>query len=70
LYDPEIQAAIAKLKKGSPAVLNAKLDPEIARLPGVFTTAEQWKQQINIDAKLRAEKTAEWRKWFAENIMN
>jgi putative spermidine/putrescine transport system substrate-binding protein len=70
LYDPEIQAEIAKLKKGSPAVLNAKLDPEIAKLPGVFTTAAQWKQQINIDAKLRAEKTAEWRKWFAENIMN
>jgi putative spermidine/putrescine transport system substrate-binding protein len=70
LYDPQIQAEIAKLKKGSPAVLNAKLDPEIAKLPGVFTTAEQWKQQINIDAKLRAEKTAEWRKWFAENIMN
>ena len=70
LYDPEIQAEIAKLKKGSPAVLNAKVDPEIAKLPGVFTTAAQWKQQINIDPKLRAEKTAEWRKWFAENIMN
>ena len=70
LYDPEIQAEIAKLKKGSPAVLNAKLDPEIAKLPGVFTTAAQWDKQINIDAKLRAEKTAEWRKWFAENIMN
>ncbi len=70
LYDPEIQAQIAKLKKGSPAVLNAKLDPEIAKLPGVFTTAAQWKKQINIDSKLRAEKTAEWRKWFAENIMN
>jgi putative spermidine/putrescine transport system substrate-binding protein len=70
LYDPEIQAEIAKIKKGSPAVLNAKIDPEIAKLPGVFTTAAQWKQQINIDAKMRAEKTAEWRKWFAENIMN
>ena len=44
LYDPVIQAEIAKLKKGSPAVLNAKLDPEIAKLPGVFTTAQQWKQ--------------------------
>jgi len=70
LYDPEIQAEISKQKKGSPAVLNAKLDPEIAKLPGVFTSAEQWKQQINIDAKLRASKTAEWRKWFAEIIMN
>jgi putative spermidine/putrescine transport system substrate-binding protein len=70
LYDPEIQAEIAKLKKGSPAVLNAKLDPEVAKLPGVFSTAAQWKEQINIDPKLRAEKTAEWRKWFTETIMN
>jgi putative spermidine/putrescine transport system substrate-binding protein len=70
LYDPEIQAEIAQTKKGSPVVLNARLDPESAKLPGVFTTAAQWKKQINIDAKLRAEKTAEWRKWFAENIMN
>lgn len=70
LYDPEVQAEIAKQKKGSPAVLNAKLDPDIAELPGVFNTAAQWKKQINIDPKLRAEKTAEWRKWFAENIMN
>lgn len=70
LYDPVVQAEIAKLKKGSPAILNAKLDPDIAKLPGVFSTAEQWKKQINIDPKLRAEKTAEWRKWFAENIMN
>ena len=48
-----------------------KIDPETAKLPGVFTTADQWKKQaIVIDHKLRAEKTAEWRKWFAENIMN
>lgn len=70
LFDPDVQAAIAKQKKGSPVVLNAKLDPELAKLPGVFTTAEQWKKQINVDAKIRAEKTAEWRKWFSENIMN
>jgi putative spermidine/putrescine transport system substrate-binding protein len=37
----------------------------------VFSTPEQWKSQaIIIDHKLRAAKTAEWRKWFAENIMN
>lgn len=70
LLDPEIQAQIAKQKKGSPAVLNAKLDPAIAKLPGVFTTAEQWKHQIVIDSKLRAEYTATWRKWFTENIIN
>jgi putative spermidine/putrescine transport system substrate-binding protein len=69
--DPQVQAAIAKFKKGSPVVVDAKVDPEIAKLPGVFTSPDQWnKQAIVIDHKLRAEKTAEWRKWFAENIMN
>src|ERR1700704_2251219 len=71
LPDPAIQSQIATLKKGSPVVLNAKLDPAVAKLPGVFTTADQWnKEAIIIDHKLRAEKTAEWRKWFAETIMN
>jgi putative spermidine/putrescine transport system substrate-binding protein len=70
LYDPEIQAKIAQQKKGSPVVLNAKLDPELAKLPGVFTSAADWKRQIIIDPKLRAEKLPEWRKWFSENIMN
>ena len=69
--DPQVQAEVAKFKKGSPVVLDAKLDPAIAKLPGVFTSVDQWnKQAIVIDHKLRAEKTAEWRKWFAENIMN
>lgn len=68
--DPEVQAKIAEIKKGSPVVTNAKVSPEIAALPGVFTTAEQWKTQaLIIDPKIRAEKTAEWRKWFAENII-
>lgn len=67
--DPAVQGEIAKLKKGSPTVTNAKVDPEIAKLPGVLTTADQWSKQIVIDPKLRAEKTAEWRKWFAENMM-
>jgi putative spermidine/putrescine transport system substrate-binding protein len=71
MLDPGIQAEVAKLKKGSPVVLDAKIDPAVAKLPGVFTTADQWKKQaIIIDHKLRAEKTAEWRKWFSENIMN
>jgi putative spermidine/putrescine transport system substrate-binding protein len=71
MLDPTVQAEVAKLKKGSPVVANARLDPEVAKLPGVFSTPEQWKTQaIVIDHKLRAEKTAEWRKWFAENIMN
>ena len=69
--DPQVQAEVAKFKKGSPVVLDAKVDADIAKLPGVFTTADQWnKQAIIIDHKLRAEKTAEWRKWFTENIIN
>jgi putative spermidine/putrescine transport system substrate-binding protein len=68
--DPAVQAQISELKKGSPVVDNAKLKPEIAALPGIFTTPEQWsKQTLVIDHKLRAQKTAEWRKWFAENMM-
>jgi len=71
VLDPEIQAQAAKIKGASPVVRNAKLDPDVAKLPGVFTSADQWKSQaIIIDHKLRAERTAEWRKWFAENIMN
>jgi putative spermidine/putrescine transport system substrate-binding protein len=70
LYDPDVQAQIAAQKKGSPVVTNAKLDPSLATLPGVFTSFAQWKQQIVIDPKLRAEKLPEWRKWFSENIMN
>jgi putative spermidine/putrescine transport system substrate-binding protein len=69
--DLQVQAEVATFKKGSPMVRDAKIDPAVAKLPGVFTTPEQWsKQAIIIDHKLRAEKTAEWRKWFAENIMN
>ena len=69
--DLQVQAEVAKFKKGSPVVLDAKIDPAVAKLPGVFTSVDQWnKQAIIIDHKLRAEKTPEWRKWFAENIMN
>jgi putative spermidine/putrescine transport system substrate-binding protein len=68
--DPQIQAAIAADKKGSPTVTNAVLDPAVAALPGVFTTPEQWRTQaLIIDHRLRAEKTNEWRRWFQENII-
>ncbi|OZI66795.1 ABC transporter substrate-binding protein [Bordetella genomosp. 11] len=68
---PEVQAKIVAYKKASPVVDNAKVSAEDAALPGVFTTKQQWDTQaIVIDDKLRAEKTAEWRKWFTENIMN
>ncbi len=67
----EAQSKIVASKKASPVVTNAKVSAEDAALPGVFTTAEQWeKQAIVIDHQLRAEKTAEWRKWFTEKIMH
>src|SRR5260370_28920154 len=52
----QVQAEVAKFKKGSPLVRDAKVDPAIAKLPGVFTTADHWnKQAIIIDHKLRAD---------------
>ena len=68
---PEVQSKIVASKKASPVVDNATVSAEDAALPGVFTTKAQWDTQaIVVDNKLRAEKTAEWRKWFTENIMN
>lgn len=67
---PEVQAKIVALQKASPVVDNAKVAPEDAALPGMLLTKDQWDHVIATDAKLRAEKTAEWRKWFTENIMN
>lgn len=68
--DPEVQAKIAEIKKGSPVVSNADLTEDLAALPGIFTTPEQWETQtIIIPHELRAEMTAEWRQWFSENMI-
>lgn len=68
--DPEIQAQITEIKKGSPVVSNAELSEELASLPGIFTTPEQWETEaLIIPHQLRAEKTAEWRQWFSENMI-
>ena len=67
---PEIQQQVAKIYHGSPTVTNAHIAPELAKLPGMLTTPEQWNATINTDPQLRAEKTAEWRQWFSENIMS
>ncbi|MFN3275650.1 MAG: PotD/PotF family extracellular solute-binding protein [Paracoccus sp. (in: a-proteobacteria)] len=69
--DPEVQAKIAEIKKGSPVVSNVELPDELASLPGIFTTPEQWETQtLIIPHQLRAEKTAEWRQWFSENMVS
>jgi putative spermidine/putrescine transport system substrate-binding protein len=68
---PEVQSKIVALKKASPIIDNATVSAEDAKLPGIFTTPDQWKKQaIVIDSKYRAEETAAWRKWFTENMMN
>lgn len=68
--DPEVQSQIAQIKKGSPVVSNAQLPEDIASLPGIFTTPEQWETQtLIIPHELRAEKTGEWRQWFSENMI-
>ncbi|MDB5376226.1 MAG: transporter substrate-binding protein [Rubritepida sp.] len=68
--DAGVQGAICVDKKGSPTVSNATVAPEVAALPGVFTTPDQWRTQaLIIDHRLRAEKTNEWRRWFQEHII-
>ncbi|WP_142848408.1 PotD/PotF family extracellular solute-binding protein [Telmatospirillum sp. J64-1] len=69
--DPEVQAEITKLKKLGPLNSKAVIDPELAALPGVFTSEEQIQEQaIVIDHKLRAEMLPVWKTWFTENLMN
>lgn len=67
--DPEVQAQIAEIKKGSPVVSNVELPEELAALPGIFTTPEEWAEQtLVIPDQLRAETIGEWRQWFSENM--
>jgi putative spermidine/putrescine transport system substrate-binding protein len=70
VLDPSIQTLIVNQVKMGPVSTQAKVDPAIAKLPGMFTTAQQWKEQaIIIDHKQRAELLGDWRKWFTENII-
>ncbi|MCQ0970489.1 ABC transporter substrate-binding protein [Paracoccus sp. TK19116] len=67
--DPEVQAQIAEIKKGSPVVSNVELPEELASLPGIFTTPEEWAEQtLVIPDEFRAETIGEWRQWFSENM--
>ncbi len=68
--DPAIQTLVANKQKMGPVSPLAKVDPAVAKLPGMFTTAKQWKDQaLVIDHKQRAELLGEWRKWFTENVI-
>ena len=68
--DPATQTLVANKQRMGPVSPQAKVDPAIAKLLGMFTTAQQWKEQaIVIDHKMRAELLGEWRKWFTENMI-
>ncbi|MSQ54626.1 MAG: extracellular solute-binding protein [Betaproteobacteria bacterium] len=70
LLDPATQTLIGNRVKMSPMSTQAKLEPDVVKLPGMFSSAAQWKTQaIVIDHKQRAELLGEWRKWFTENII-
>jgi len=67
--DADVNRRLAEFYKAGPMNRNAKLDPELAKLPGVFTTPEQWKTQaILIPDEVRAKLLPGWKAWFTENM--
>jgi len=69
--EPEMLAKLCNFHKCSPMSPDAKLDPEIAALPGIFTSAEQIeKEAIILDDKTYATLLPQWKVWFTENMMN
>lgn len=68
--EPEMLAKLCNFHKCSPMSPDAKLDPEIAALPGIFTSAEQIeKEAIILDDKTYATLLPQWKVWFTENMM-
>jgi putative spermidine/putrescine transport system substrate-binding protein len=68
-FRPDMQGAIAKAMQVGPMTSNAEVPKDIAALPGILTTEEQWKKTIVINPKLRAELLPEWRTWFTDNMV-
>ncbi|HLI11905.1 MAG TPA: ABC transporter substrate-binding protein [Alphaproteobacteria bacterium] len=69
--DPSVQQHLCELYKCSPMNMHAKLSPDLAKLPGIFTSPEQWKTEaIVVDDEVRAKDLPEWKSWFTENMMH
>jgi putative spermidine/putrescine transport system substrate-binding protein len=66
--DPHVQEKLCDLYKCSPMSAKAHVSPELAALPGIFTSEEQLKKQILIDDEVRAKQLSEWKSWFTENM--
>jgi len=69
--DPEMLSQLCNFHKCSPMNPKTKLAPEIASLPGIFTTQAQIeKEAIVLDDKTYATLLPQWKLWFTENIMH
>ena len=69
--DPIVQQEICEFHKCSPMNRKAKISQELAKLPGIFTTDEQWKTQaIVLDDATYAKLLPQWKTWFTENMMH
>ncbi|HZS83945.1 MAG TPA: ABC transporter substrate-binding protein [Stellaceae bacterium] len=69
--DAAVQAKLCDLYRCGPMNMHAKIDPALAKLPGVFTTPEQWKSEaIVVDDETRAKLLPVWKDWFTENMMH
>lgn len=68
--DPAIQEQLCEFHKCSPMNKKAKVSEALAKMPGIFTTDEQWKTQaIVLDDKTYAKLLPLWKIWFTENMM-
>ncbi|QIB34995.1 ABC transporter substrate-binding protein [Ancylobacter pratisalsi] len=69
--EPEMLAKLCNFHKCSPMSPEAKLDPEVAKLPGIFTSQEQIeKEAIVLEDKTYATLLPQWKVWFTENMMH
>ena len=67
--DPKVQEQICEFHKCSPMNKNAHVSPELAKLPGILLTEEQWKTDaIVTDDETQAKLLPEWKSWFTENM--
>ena len=69
--EPAMLAQLCNFHKCSPMTAEAKLDPAIASLPGIFTSQEAIeKGTIVLEDKTYATLLPQWKAWFTENMMH
>jgi putative spermidine/putrescine transport system substrate-binding protein len=69
--DPLVQQQICDFHKCSPMNKKTTVSPELAKLPGIFTTEEQWKTQaIVLPDSTYSKLLPIWKAWFTEEMMH